>query len=284
MKFDDVESKQLDFDENLRKKGATLHAWAAEHLALEEKSVKEAKSYKSKVAAIRKLAKKKSTRTEANVQIRKMLASPMPEISHGYQGYLIGQLGRIAGDTDDPLLSKYCTATAYRMMRRTPALRALFSDYAYYICESISEKYQVTEKKIKRKRAWATRATKGADGSYDDFTWLPLAWHDVGICAYIQNNYNQAETAFNAAIQLMSEHPRESGYFICKLHIKQAEVMRGLNRGDQEIAHFETARTLLNDIPDSLFREMMQRHLKRAIARSERSINLEFDDQGPDDE
>jgi tetratricopeptide (TPR) repeat protein len=284
MKFDDPNSEQLDFDANLRKKGATLHSWAMEYLALEDKKVKQTKSYKSKIAAIRKLAKKKATRAEANLQIREMISSPMPELSHGYQGHLISLLGQIAGDTDDPALSTYCLATAYRMMRGTPALRALYSDYAYYMCESISEKYRVTVKKIKRKRAWAIRATRGADGNYHDFNWLPLAWHDAGICAYIQNNYSQAETAFKAAIQLRAEHPRESGYFICDLHIKQAEVMRGLNRRDEELAHFETAKTLLNDIPDPLLLRMMQRHLKWALARSARSENSAQDDQGLDNE
>jgi len=79
MKFDDPNSEQLDFDANLRKKGATLHSWAMEYLALEDKKVKQTKSYKSKIAAIRKLAKKKATRAEANIQIR---------TQHGVRPYL----------------------------------------------------------------------------------------------------------------------------------------------------------------------------------------------------
>ena len=88
-----------------------------------------------------------------------------------------------------------------------------------------------------------------------------------------------AEKAFSTSIRLVSENPPASGYFICELHIKLAEVMRGLKRPDEELAHFETAKSLLSDIPNPELREYSARRLKWALARSAKSKEASDQDE-----
>ena len=127
MEFDRPNSEQLDFDANLRKNGGDLHAWANEHIKIEESSVRLAKDFKRNISKVRQLAKRKSTRPTANAQLRDLISSSMPGLSAGYQGYIIYQLSKIAADIEDRALSIYCKAAAFRLMRNTPALRAYFA-------------------------------------------------------------------------------------------------------------------------------------------------------------
>jgi hypothetical protein len=200
-----------------------------------------------------------------------MLRAPMDGVSLGYQSHIIERLSAIAAQAGDRQLGLYCTAAAYRLARGTPALRARFADGAYNIAEATSVWLKFTEKKAQRKMKWAGRAAAAAGGNQYDFNWLPYLCNDIGECAYRLTDYRTAEKAFSTSIRLVNENPAASGYFICELHIKLAEVMRGLKRPDEELAHFETAKSLLNDIPNPELREYSARRLKWALARSTKS-------------
>jgi tetratricopeptide (TPR) repeat protein len=278
MEFDAPELPQLDFVRRLSNQNSTLHEWAKEHVSTQERLNSAAKTLKSSVSKIKRLASRKAGRPEANAKARQLICS-MPNLEGGYDGYLIYKLREVAVLTNDWQLAHYCTAAGYRLMRNTPALRAHYADCAFFASEAISENYLATDKRISRKKAWAERATRDADSRIEDFNWLPFAWHDLGICAYIQRNLNQAEDAINKAILITNEHPMESGYFICQLHILQAEIMRELKRPDQQLAHFETANALLDDITKKDLQEMMRRRLNWALARSAKnkhSADLDF--------
>jgi tetratricopeptide (TPR) repeat protein len=268
MEFEQSNPEQLSFEDSFREKSSGLHAWANEHIAREEKLNSSTKGFKKQLSDIKKLARKKATRLEAISRIRDMMSASMDGVSFGYQSHIIYRLSAIASQAGDRQLGLYCTAAAYRLARNTPALRARLADGAYDIAESTWIKLTFSEKKAKRKIKWAERAVLAANGNQHDFNWLPYLWNDIGECAYRSGNYRKAENAFSASIKLLTEKPPESGYFICELHIKLAEVMRGLKKPDEEIAHFETAKSLLNDISNPEFRDYSARHLKWALARS----------------
>lgn len=271
MEFEKSNPEQLSFENSFRRKSDGLHEWANEHIGHEEKSNISTKRFKKQLAGIRKLTRKKATRQEAVLRIRAMLSTPMDGVSTGYQSHIIDRLSAIAVQAGDRQLGLYCTAAAYRLARGTPALRARFADAAYNIAEATSVWLNFTEKKAQRKMKWAGRAAAAADGNQYDFNWLPYLCNDIGECAYRLRDYRIAEKAFSTSIRLVSENPPASGYFICELHIKLAEVMRGLKKPDEELAHFETAKSLLSDIPNPELREHSARRLKWALARSAKS-------------
>lgn len=279
MDFERSNPEQLSFESSFRKKSEGLHEWANDHVALEEKINVSAKRFKKKLTDIRKLTRKKATRQEAVLQIRDVLSAPMDGVSSGYQSHIIERLSAIAAQAGDRQLWLYCTAAAYRLARSTPALRARFADAAYNIAEATSVWLNFTEKKAQRKMKWAKRAAAAADGNQYDFNWLPYLCNDIGECAYRLRDYRTAEKAFSTSIRLATESPPESGYFICQLHVKLAEVMRGLKRPDEELAHFETAKSLLNDIPNPELREHSARRLKWALARSSESKEASDQDE-----